>query len=119
MTEIDIIDSRNEPKVIPIDDDDIVKVRTTATKPNYIRIHVYLGTLCRSEIFDKSKEFDDNKDALLEKFGIGSKLPPDEQRQERSKYILKLVNGGHVDANNLVFHDDRVIILPKEEYLKQ
>lgn len=84
-----------------------------------IRIHVYLGQLCRSEIFDKNKDFKTNKDELLAKFGIGSKLPPEEQQYERDKYILKLVNGGYLDANNLVFHDDRVIILPKEDYLKQ
>lgn len=80
---------------------------------------MYLGTLCRSEIFDKARDFEENKDSLLDKFGIGNKLQPEDQRLERSKYILKLVNGGHVDGNHLVFHDDRVMILPKEEYLKQ
>jgi hypothetical protein len=69
-------------------------------------------------MFDKNRDFVDNKNEILEKFGIGSKLPQEEQKFERDKYLFKLVNGGHVDANNLVFHDDRVIILPKEDYLK-
>jgi|LauGreDrversion4_2_1035121.scaffolds.fasta_scaffold55330_5 hypothetical protein len=38
---------------------------------------------------------------------------------EREKYLLKLVNGGLIDSNGLVFHDDRVMIVPKEEFLRQ
>ena len=79
MISEDIIESKPEARVIPIDDDEIVKVKGgPSTKPNYIRIHVYLGTLCRSEIFDKAREFEENKDSLLDKFGIGSKLKPEE-----------------------------------------
>ena len=33
--------------------------------------------------------------------------------------MIKLADGGVVDSNKLVFHDDRLIILPKEEYMKQ
>ena len=102
-------------KIIQLDED-LVKVKTQ--KPNFIRIHIYLGTICRSEVFDKSREFSHNKNDLLDKFGIGSKLPADEQTIERDKYLLKLVNGGLIDSNNLVFHDDRIMILPREEFLK-
>jgi hypothetical protein len=59
-------------KVIQLDDD-LVKVKTQ--KPNFIRIHIYLGTICRSEVFDKSRDFELNKNDILEKFGIASKLP--------------------------------------------
>jgi hypothetical protein len=105
---------------IPLDndqthDDEVVKVRPTQS----IRIHVYLGSLCRSEMFDKNRDFEKNKAELLDKFGIGSRLTTHELKQaEYSKYVLKLVNGGQVDSNNLVFHDDRVIILPQEEFLR-
>ena len=49
-------DTIQQQRVIAVDDDDgLLKVRPA--QPNYIRIHVYLGTLCRSEMFDKSKDF--------------------------------------------------------------
>jgi hypothetical protein len=109
--------SEQHKRVIAIEEDtELVRVRSE--QPSFIRIHVYLGTICRSEMFDKSRDFNDNKHDILDRFGIGSKLQHEEQKQEREKYIFKLVNGGHVDANNLVFHDDRVIILPREDYLK-
>ena len=102
--------------VIPIDEDDShIKVRGSAM----IRVHVYLGMFCRSEMFDKSQPFEDNKHQILAKFGIGSDLNPEERQKERDKYVFNLVNGGVVDANNLVFHDDRVIIRPRDDYLKQ
>jgi hypothetical protein len=41
-------------------------------------VHIYLGTICRSEVFDKSRDFELNKNDILEKFGIASKLPPAE-----------------------------------------
>ena len=82
-------------------------------------MHIYLGTICRSEVFDKSRDFELNKNDILEKFGIASKLPPAEKAMEREKYLLKLVNGGLIDSNGLVFHDDRVMIVPKEEFLRQ
>ena len=79
MISEDIIESKQEARVIPIDDDEIVKVKSGPNaKPNYIRIHVYLGTLCRSEIFDKARDFEENKDSILDKFGIGSKLQPED-----------------------------------------
>lgn len=102
-------------KVIPIDEE-LVRVRQG--QPNYIRIHVYLGTVCRCEVFDKARPFDLNKKDILEAFGIAKKLDSNEKQEEREKYCLKLVNGGLIDSNNLVFHDDRVMILPREEFLK-
>jgi hypothetical protein len=106
----------SEAKIIAIDDD-LVKVKQS--EPNFIRIHIYLGTVCRSEVFDKARDFKLNKNDLLERFGIASKLPLAEQLIEKEKYCLKLVNGGLVDSNSLIFHDDRIMILPKEDFLRQ
>jgi hypothetical protein len=69
-------------------------------------------------VFDKSRDFELNKSDILDKFGIASKLPLTDQAMEREKYLLKLVNGGLIDSNGLVFHDDRVMIVPKEEFLR-
>ena len=94
-------------------------MRVKSSAPQLIRVHVYLGTLCRSEVFDKSREFKTNRDELLESFGIGCHLGSNaEMAAEREKYCLKLSNGGLVDSNALLFHDDRVLILPKEDYLR-
>ena len=46
------------------------------------------------------------------------KLGSDEEREnEYSKYLLKLKDGGLVEKNGVLFHDDRVLIIPREEYL--
>ena len=83
-----------------------------------MRVHFYLGPQCRTEIFDPSRDFKRNKNDILEKFGIGKKLNEQEKQAECNKYVLKLMNGGIVKDNSVIFHDDRVVILPKEEDFK-
>ena len=76
--------------------------------------------MCRSEIFHPDRDFYDNKIEILTKFGVGSKLTSEEEKKkECDKYVLKLMNGGPVDSNGVLFHDDRVLIIPKEEFLNQ
>ena len=85
-----------------------------------IRVHFYLGPVCRSEIINPDIEFATNKSEILAKFGIGIKLSNDEDKQaEYNKYTLKLKDGGLVEKNGVLFHDDRVLIIPKDEYLQQ
>ena len=74
-----------------------------------IRIHIYFGSLCKSEILDCSKSFDANLKEIIANLGIA---PENEQ-----KYTMKLTNGGIVDKNEVLFHDDRVMILPKDEVI--
>lgn len=39
-----------------------------------IRVHFYLGPVCRSEIINPELDFEINKKEILSKFGIGAKL---------------------------------------------
>ena len=74
--------------------------------------------MCRSEIINPSLDFAVNKKEILAKFGIGAKLSSDEEKEtEYAKYTLKLKDGGPVDKNGVLFHDDRVLIIPREEFL--
>ena len=59
-----------------------------------------------------------NKREILSKFGIGTKLGSEAEKEaEFEKYTLKLKDGGPVEKNGVLFHDDRVIIMPREEFL--
>ena len=85
-----------------------------------IRVHFYLGPVCRSEVINSEVDFEVNKSQILAKFGIGVKLSSDEDKQaEYAKYTLKLKDGGPVEKNGVLFHDDRVLIIPREEFLLQ
>ena len=47
----------------------------------FIRVHFYLGPVCRSEIFHPDRDFKENKTDILTKFGIGSKLTSEEEKK--------------------------------------
>lgn len=87
-------------------------------QPSFLRIHFYLGPICRTEVINPNASFTANKHDILDKFGIGKRLKTDDERiEERNKYVFKLMNGGPVESNNVLCHDDRVLILPREKYL--
>lgn len=89
-----------------------------AAKQSPIRVHFYLGPVCRSEIINPDLDFSVNKNEILAKFGIGMRLESEaEKASEYSKYLLKLKDGGLVEKNGVLFHDDRVLIIPREEFL--
>lgn len=75
-----------------------------------VRIHFYFGPICKSEIIDYSKSFSDNKLEVFNQFGIS--------KENSENYVLKLMNGGVVERNEVLFHDDRVMILLKEDFIK-
>ena len=67
-------------------------------QPSFLRIHFYLGPICRTEVINLKASFSQNKNEILEKFGIGKRLKKDEERvEERNKYVFKLMNGGPVE----------------------
>ena len=75
-----------------------------------VRVHFYFGPTCRSEVIDYEKPFEENRKSLLKLFGISE--------ETHQNYMLKLMNGGLVEKNEVLFHDDRVMILLKEDVLK-
>lgn len=75
-----------------------------------VRVHFYLGPICRSEVIDHSKPFHENRSIVLSLFGISP--------ETQENYTLKLIDGGLVERNEVLFHDDRVMILPKEGVLE-
>ena len=72
-----------------------------------IRVHVYLGTICQTEVFNQKLTFEENVDNIFSSF-----LIPVESRQN---YILKLFHGGIVNSNNVLQPDDRLTILPNDK----
>ena len=77
-----------------------------------------MGPVCRSEIINPELDFEVNKKEILSKFGIGAKLANDAEKEtEYRKYTLRLKDGGPVEKNGVLFHDDRVLIIPREEFL--
>ena len=95
-------------------------METVKEQPTFKRIHFYLGPICRSEVINQKATFSANKNDILDKFGVGKRLRTDEEKQaERDKYVFKFMNGGPVESNDVLFNDDRVLILPKEKYLLQ
>ncbi|CDW86622.1 far1-related protein [Stylonychia lemnae] len=76
---------------------------------NRIRIHVYFGSLCKSEVIDQSVPFDISFSKILLNLGI----PP----ENHNKYVMKLTNGGVVERSEVLYHDDRVIILIRDDII--
>ena len=74
-----------------------------------IRIHTSFGPICKSLVFDKAAPFKQNIKDILESFGI--------PKEEHSKYALKLVNGGLVEQNDVLLHEDKVAIIPLQEII--
>ena len=74
-----------------------------------VRIHVYFGSLCKSELLDYTLPFEKNLTNILNDLGVS--------KDNHKRYVMKLTNGGIVDKNELLFHDDRVLILLKDEVI--
>eukprot|EP00347_Sterkiella_histriomuscorum_P012508 403368312 len=74
-----------------------------------IRIHIYFDQICKSEVLDLNIPFEQNFARVLLNLGIPS--------NNHYKYVMKLTNGGVVERNEVLFHDDRVIILMKEDII--
>jgi len=89
-------------------------------KPRFLRIHFYLGPMCRTEVIDPKFTFAQNKNDILDKFGVAKRLRNEEERQqERNKYVFKHMNGGLIESNPSLINADRVLIMPREKYLLQ
>lgn len=74
-----------------------------------IRIHVYFGTLCKSEVLDTKHSFAKNFSNILTNLGISA--------DHHKRYVMKLTNGGVVEKNEVLFHDDRVIVILKDDII--
>ena len=46
-----------------------------------IRVHFYLGPVCRSEVINSEVDFEVNKHEILAKFGIGAKLATEAEKR--------------------------------------
>ena len=69
-----------------------------------IRVHFYLGEVCRSEMVDLDLAFESTRQRVLLKFGV--------QPSEVDAFAFKLMNGGPVESAEVLFHDDRVMLVP-------
>ena len=74
-----------------------------------IRIHVYFGALCKSEVIDQSLPFEVSFAKILTNLGVAA--------ENHSKYVMKLTNGGVVERSEVLYHDDRVIILIRDDII--
>ena len=74
-----------------------------------IRIHVYFGSVCKTLVINKAHPFEQNFLETLRYFGINS---------HPEKYKLKLANGGVVENNETLIHEDRVLIIPLQEVMQ-
>ena len=74
-----------------------------------IRIHAYFGTLCKTLVIDKAHTFQQNFFETLRSLGITC---------HPEKYVMKLANGGVVDANDALMNEDRVLIIPLQDVMQ-
>lgn len=77
-----------------------------SAQSNWVWIHVYFGSLCKAQIIDTSKSFSENEQMIYSDFGI--------TEEDRKNLCLKLQSGGLIEKNEVMFPEDRVVILLKQ-----